>query len=514
MIRNHFIIEEKKERIKTLTEELQSVNPYVKDMKQIQQEVLTQKMSFSAELAKLKAEVQKKELSLKEKDMEISRLQEEVFVREKEQAQDSTDSVADEIVAPPPQLSQSAPLPSTNSEKYVAVIGELHREVLRLQQRNEELKGEMRMLKEKPRVDGSGDGSECGDVRGVVESLQRSLSVLESALKEKNKVIFEQNQMLMRLSQRSVLGGESVDVREKRELMGVGESESTTVNEKESSTLTEMKSTTNEKESTTNENDYENTINQLQERIAALIREVETGKEQIQQREEENRSLLQQTEEERAQFNEEKRSLQTAIQQLHHSTPHQTTSPSDCQDMRDATAQQHIAFQHSLAAAASSLLSNFSIVSTQLSEYRGRVARLQDELQNYTGNYRVMVRVRPLLPSDPSQEYCVRFRDDYSLAIGSKTANKEEKTFLFDRVLPPCTSQESVFAEVQPVVLSLFRGMNACVIAYGQTGSGKTFTMSGEPGREGLIPRCCALLFDELKERRERKLSIKVRNVR
>ena len=78
MIRNHFIIEEKKERIKTLTEELQSVNPYVKDMKQIQQEVLTQKMSFSAELAKLKAEVQKKELSLKEKDMEISRLQEEV----------------------------------------------------------------------------------------------------------------------------------------------------------------------------------------------------------------------------------------------------------------------------------------------------------------------------------------------------------------------------------------------------------------------------------------------------
>lgn len=513
MIRNHFIIEEKKERIKTLTEELQSVNPYVKDMKQIQQEVLTQKMSFSAELAKLKAEVQKKELSLKEKDMEISRLQEEVFVREKEQAQDSTDSVADEIVAPPPQLSQSAPLPSANSEKYVVVIGELHREVLRLQQRNEELKGEVRMLKEKPRVDVSGDGGECGDVRGVVESLQRSLSVLESALKEKNKVIFEQNQLLMRLSQRSALGGELAEVGEKSELTTVKEKE-TTVNEKESSTLNEMKSTTNEKESTTNENDYENTINQLQERITALIREVETGKEQIQQREEENRSLLQQTEEERAQFNEEKRSLQTAIQQLHYSTPHQTTSPSDCQDMRDATAQQHIAFQHSLAAAASSLLSNFSIVSTQLSEYRGRVARLQDELQNYTGNYRVMVRVRPLLPSDPSQEYCVRFRDDYSLAIGSKTANKEEKTFLFDRVLPPCTSQESVFAEVQPVVLSLFRGMNACVIAYGQTGSGKTFTMSGEPGREGLIPRCCALLFDELKERRERKLSIKVRNVR
>lgn len=500
MICNHFIIEEKKERIKTLTEELQSVNPYVKDMKQIQQEVLTQKMSFSAELAKLKAEVQKKELSLKEKDMEISRLQEEVFVREKEQAQDSTDSVADEIVAPPPQLSQSAPLPSANSEKYVVVIGELHREVLRLQQRNEELKGEVRMLKEKPRVDVSGDGGECGDVRGVVESLQRSLSVLESALKEKNKVIFEQNQLLMRLSQRSALS----------ESVGVRESESTTVNEKESSTLNEMKSTTNEKESTTNENDYENTINQLQERITALIREVETGKEQIQQREEENRSLLQQTEEERAQFNEEKRSLQTAIQQLHHSTPHQTTSLSDCQDMRDATAQQHTAFQHSLTAAASSLLSNFSIVSTQLSDYRGRVARLQDELQNYTGNYRVMVRVRPLLPSDPSQEYCVRFRDDYSLAIGSKTANKEEKTFLFDRVLPPCTSQESLFAEVQPVVLSLFRGMNACVIAYGQTGSGKTFTMSGEPGREGLIPRCCALLFDELKERRERKLSIKV----
>ncbi|KAL3874464.1 hypothetical protein ACJMK2_037473 [Sinanodonta woodiana] len=45
------------------------------------------------------------------------------------------------------------------------------------------------------------------------------------------------------------------------------------------------------------------------------------------------------------------------------------------------------------------------------------------------------------------------------------------------------------------VVESGYEGYNACVFAYGQTGSGKTYTMMGNPGDEGLIPRICKELF-------------------
>ncbi|KAK3596008.1 hypothetical protein CHS0354_032527 [Potamilus streckersoni] len=45
------------------------------------------------------------------------------------------------------------------------------------------------------------------------------------------------------------------------------------------------------------------------------------------------------------------------------------------------------------------------------------------------------------------------------------------------------------------VVQSGYEGYNACVFAYGQTGSGKTYTMMGNPGDEGLIPRICKELF-------------------
>jgi hypothetical protein len=38
-------------------------------------------------------------------------------------------------------------------------------------------------------------------------------------------------------------------------------------------------------------------------------------------------------------------------------------------------------------------------------------------------------------------------------------------------------SQETVFSETQPLVISVLDGYNVCIFAYGQTGSGKTHTM-------------------------------------
>ncbi|KAM8878088.1 LOW QUALITY PROTEIN: kinesin-like protein KIF16B [Spinachia spinachia] len=60
-------------------------------------------------------------------------------------------------------------------------------------------------------------------------------------------------------------------------------------------------------------------------------------------------------------------------------------------------------------------------------------------------------------------------------------------------------SQEKVFKDLGSDVLrAAFEGYNACVFAYGQTGSGKSYTMMGNPGDAGLIPRFCEGLFGRI----------------
>jgi excinuclease UvrABC helicase subunit UvrB len=51
------------------------------------------------------------------------------------------------------------------------------------------------------------------------------------------------------------------------------------------------------------------------------------------------------------------------------------------------------------------------------------------------------------------------------------------KSFAFDRVWKSDADQSEVYADVEPLVLSVLDGYNACILAYGQTGSGKTYTM-------------------------------------
>ena len=149
-------------------------------------------------------------------------------------------------------------------------------------------------------------------------------------------------------------------------------------------------------------------------------------------------------------------------------------------------------------------------ISTSLIHYRSKMTQLYDELQNYKGNYRVMVRVRPINETDTVSDLCVDFTDDCSIRIHSEAPKVIDKEFSFDRVLPPVVSQEEVFMEVEPLIESVFRGMNGCVLAYGQTGSGKTYTMTGEGEKIGLIPRSCKLLMDEMESRKEMGYLMKV----
>jgi kinesin family protein C2/C3 len=75
------------------------------------------------------------------------------------------------------------------------------------------------------------------------------------------------------------------------------------------------------------------------------------------------------------------------------------------------------------------------------------------------------------------------------------------KSFQFDKVWGPDTSQFDVFLDVEPLALSVVDGYNACIFAYGQTGSGKTFTMEGSPNNWGISQRTISKIFHLLKQR-------------
>ncbi|XP_036177743.1 kinesin-like protein KIF16B isoform X2 [Myotis myotis] len=92
---------------------------------------------------------------------------------------------------------------------------------------------------------------------------------------------------------------------------------------------------------------------------------------------------------------------------------------------------------------------------------------------------------------------------------GSGDSGRERtKTFTYDFSFysadtksPDYVSQEMVFRTLgTDVVKSAFEGYNACVFAYGQTGSGKSYTMMGNSGDSGLIPRICEGLFSRISE--------------
>uniref|UniRef100_A0A8D0DH41 Kinesin-like protein n=1 Tax=Sander lucioperca TaxID=283035 RepID=A0A8D0DH41_SANLU len=86
---------------------------------------------------------------------------------------------------------------------------------------------------------------------------------------------------------------------------------------------------------------------------------------------------------------------------------------------------------------------------------------------------RVMCRFRPLNESEINRgdKYIPKFKEDDTVVITSKP-------YVFDRVLPPNTSQEQVYDQcAKQIVKDVLGGYNGTIFAYGQTSSGKTHTM-------------------------------------
>jgi len=70
--------------------------------------------------------------------------------------------------------------------------------------------------------------------------------------------------------------------------------------------------------------------------------------------------------------------------------------------------------------------------------------------------------------------------EEWEILSEENTIQIKGKTFVFDGVLPPDTTQEAAYEKVGRETISDFmNGFNATIFAYGQSGSGKTFSMVG-----------------------------------
>ncbi|XP_036898973.1 kinesin-like protein KIF16B isoform X2 [Sturnira hondurensis] len=131
---------------------------------------------------------------------------------------------------------------------------------------------------------------------------------------------------------------------------------------------------------------------------------------------------------------------------------------------------------------------------------------------------KVAVRVRPMnrREKDLEAKFIIQMEKSKTVITNLKipeggtgdSGRERTKTFTYDFSFysadtksPDYVSQEMVFKALgTDVVKSAFEGYNACVFAYGQTGSGKSYTMMGNSGDSGLIPRICEGLFSRINE--------------
>mmetsp|Transcript_21154 Transcript_21154/g.43026 ORF Transcript_21154/g.43026 Transcript_21154/m.43026 type:complete len:682 (+) Transcript_21154:62-2107(+) len=174
-----------------------------------------------------------------------------------------------------------------------------------------------------------------------------------------------------------------------------------------------------------------------------------------------------------------------------------------------------------------------------LNECRRNLHNPHNRVMQLSGNIRVFVRVRPLIPieqkfpqdhastsvpslsllaSRPSSRgpHCdslgnsaamfqtISFPDEEAIDVtqppkylicGNKTWR-----YYFDRVFRPHHTQEDVWTSAEPFIQSAIDGFPVCMFAYGQTGSGKTHTMIGDKENPGLIPRAVDKLFNSKRD--------------
>lgn len=100
-------------------------------------------------------------------------------------------------------------------------------------------------------------------------------------------------------------------------------------------------------------------------------------------------------------------------------------------------------------------------------------------------NVKVIARCRPLNAHEEKSEStsiveCRVAAREIVCHFGGRRGADVKKTFVFDGVCDPKTTQSKIFEQhIIPLVDEVLHGFNCTIFAYGQTGTGKTFTMEG-----------------------------------
>uniref|UniRef100_A0A1I7ZQR1 Kinesin-like protein n=1 Tax=Steinernema glaseri TaxID=37863 RepID=A0A1I7ZQR1_9BILA len=142
-------------------------------------------------------------------------------------------------------------------------------------------------------------------------------------------------------------------------------------------------------------------------------------------------------------------------------------------------------------------------VSDLLNRYRREMElrkRLHNTLVELNGNIRVFCRVRPEIGAEERNNTVIHM-DPLDQGLLSATTPSSTRQFRCDRVFSALSTQEEVYDEVKPVIISCLDGYNVCIFAYGQTGSGKTYTMEGPASNPGINQRSITDLFTSLRQR-------------
>ena len=129
------------------------------------------------------------------------------------------------------------------------------------------------------------------------------------------------------------------------------------------------------------------------------------------------------------------------------------------------------------------------------------------------GKVRVICRVRPITSqeTDAGCTLAVEHHGNEDRVQVDLMNMQAPREFTFDGVFGPTSSQDDLFSSCQDLVQSVLDGFNVCIFAYGQTGSGKTYTMVGEHGSPGIIPRAAELLFQQIETLQGHRHTVRVK---
>ncbi|OQR95641.1 kinesin [Thraustotheca clavata] len=113
------------------------------------------------------------------------------------------------------------------------------------------------------------------------------------------------------------------------------------------------------------------------------------------------------------------------------------------------------------------------IIGIKATDVRGGSLPALNDIERRPEAVKVFVRVRP----EPTA--CTEIQSFNETILRIQTSAQSHLECSFDRIFPPLSTQEDIYASVQHLVADVVQGFNATIFAYGQTGTGKTHTILG-----------------------------------